>query len=117
MMKFTAFIALAALVACARAQLDVDASGINGTASVSDLIAHGQEARQGQFPYAAKLLWNERSHCSGSLIAPRTILTAAHCVKGDDGKILDVSKYAIYIGNVDYKKAAKYSVKVTKLKP
>jgi hypothetical protein len=54
-------------------------------------IIGGETAGIGQFPWIANLvqgtpgLNNYRTICGGSLIGPRTVLTAAHCLFGKDG--------------------------------
>jgi secreted trypsin-like serine protease len=55
-------------------------------------IVGGEGAGIGQFPWIANLvrgtpgLKNYKFSCGGSLIGPRIIITAAHCVLGRDGK-------------------------------
>jgi hypothetical protein len=53
-------------------------------------VVGGQQAAKGQFPYAALLSMQEcgssagplsTSYCGGSLIAPRVVLSAAHCAQ------------------------------------
>jgi secreted trypsin-like serine protease len=50
---------------------------------VSIDIIEGQDADLGEYPYYVRLLSSEFSGCGGSLIAPRVVLTAAHC--GEQG--------------------------------
>ena len=42
------------------------------------LIGGGRKTRE--YPAVGALLWDGRGHCTGTLIGPRTVLTAAHCV-------------------------------------
>ncbi|KAF8763776.1 Serine protease 3 like protein [Argiope bruennichi] len=46
----------------------------------SERIIGGQQAKQGQFPFAAALYMDEEFICTASIISPTDILTAAHCV-------------------------------------
>ncbi len=52
--------------------------GREGTAAAADPIVNGQVARD--YPEAV-LVDSDRGYCSGSVIAPRVVLTAGHCVK------------------------------------
>ena len=78
------------------------------------LIAYGDSAKPEQFPFAAFLIFGKSIVCSGSLISPRVVLTAAHC-------LLDFSKFEafkkedidIYLGSIEFGRVGtKYSVKV-----
>src|SRR5437868_9404830 len=44
-------------------------------------IIGGTAATPGQFPWQARLTVNGQPHCGGSLIHPKFILTAGHCVE------------------------------------
>lgn len=51
-------------------------------------IVGGHDAIAGQFPQVGALLQEGRPHCTATLIAPDTLLTAAHCVYERDVKRL-----------------------------
>lgn len=46
-------------------------------------IVGGKIVKDGRYPYAAILFDKERGYCSGALIHPQVVLTAAHCTESD----------------------------------
>jgi secreted trypsin-like serine protease len=62
-------------------------------------VANGQKAAKGQFPFVA--YFDPEGVCTASLITPRAVLSAAHCVY-EDGVWTKWSKSAIYMGSNDY---------------
>jgi hypothetical protein len=81
-----------------RKLLNVTAKGrvVNGAGGASGRVANGERAAPGQFPFVA--YFDPEGVCTASLISPRAVLSAAHCVY-EDGEWTNFGKAAIYIGN------------------
>jgi trypsin len=76
------------------AQLGVEAS---------KRIANGGEAELGQFPFVVQICKDDSTICTGTLLTPNMVLTAAHCFF-DDGKnciTVDTASIRVRLGVVD----------------
>ena len=57
-------------------------TGAAGAPRARSSIVGGGPANPAQWPYAVAIFRKGHMHCSGSVIAPTTVLTAGHCVAG-----------------------------------
>lgn len=71
-----------------------------GTRGKSQRIVGGQNAEQGEFPWQISLHVKSHGHvCGASLISPKWLVTAAHCVQ-DEGslKLSQPGSWEVYLG-------------------
>ena len=59
-------------------------------------IIGGREVGPGEWPF---VVWvNASLNCTGSLVAPNWVLTAAHCLHDDDGIVDDPGNVSVFLG-------------------
>lgn len=57
-----------------------------GRPNFATRVIAGVTANRGSWPWQILLIQNRRPMCGGSIVNPTTIVTAAHCIYGSEGK-------------------------------
>ncbi|XP_002941330.2 transmembrane protease serine 2 isoform X1 [Xenopus tropicalis] len=68
--------------------------------SVASRIVGGTYAAYGNWLWQVGLRYNTGILCGGSIISPKWIVTAAHCVYGTDGFLLSASGWRVFAGTL-----------------
>jgi secreted trypsin-like serine protease len=96
-----------ALTLLAAALIPADAS------AATPAIVGGTLAQEGTFPQLAFIEDKEpqgRGFCTGTVVAPTVVLTAAHCAEDTEtGTVHEASGYSVYTGNVEWPAAPQMS--------
>lgn len=82
-------------------------SGSNPPATAS--VVKGTTASIASFPWLAHINYEgpvDDFECSGTVVAPRVIMTAGHCAVSEAGHVLDPSNYYVITGLADLKQVA-----------
>jgi hypothetical protein len=93
-------------VASASAQGTEESAGDNGQAFAGTSIVKGTTAPITSFPWLAHIAYRgpvERFDCSGTVVAPRLVLTAGHCVLTQAGRVLEAANFRVVTGLSDLK--------------
>jgi hypothetical protein len=72
---------------------------------LSAKVVGGAPASEGEFPFAAFVAWDAGNdywyQCTGTVVAPTVILTAAHCVTDTDGLAVPTYKLVVVTGRTN----------------
>jgi secreted trypsin-like serine protease len=88
-----------AIVACLLALSAAPAAGQAEEFAHSSVVG-GAPADPAAFPYSVAIFRKGRMHCSGSVIAPTKVLTAAHCLFG-----FNLANFTVIVGRPDLRNA------------
>jgi secreted trypsin-like serine protease len=110
-----------ALLICIVSIASTPAAEARGPAAQASVIG-GQEATPGSFPFMAFVVYFEKEGgaivCSGSVIAPRVVLTAAHCTYDEQKSALnEAAGYVVVTGAVNWTYPERQLSEVTQLIP
>ncbi|XP_053693691.1 uncharacterized protein LOC128741727 [Sabethes cyaneus] len=76
---------------------------------VASRIIGGTNAKSGEIPWHVAIFYDDQYQCGGSIIARRSILTAAHCLtKENTNETLQLDMLKVYIGMVDMSQVEDY---------
>jgi secreted trypsin-like serine protease len=116
-----AWLAALALLVCIVSIANTPSAEARPPAAQASVIG-GQEATPGSYPFMAFVVDFQKDEgaivCSGSVIAPRVVLTAAHCTFDEQKSALnEAAGYAVVTGVVNWTEPERQASDVTQLIP
>lgn len=101
--------ALALAFPCVALLMDsAPASGAVAQETASSSVINGKPASISGFPWLAFVSYRgpvDKFDCSGTVVAPRLVLTAGHCILGNTGRLLTAANFRVMTGQSDYRLA------------
>jgi secreted trypsin-like serine protease len=95
---------VAAILLCAL--LPGRAAAFSGSATAGSSVVKGIAASITAFPWLAHVSYEgpaEGFECTGTVVAPRLVLTAGHCAVAESGRVLAASSFRVTTGLADLK--------------
>ena len=86
---------------------------VSSPSTPSSYIVNGQVVRPHSHPYVAALTLGSKHFCGGSLVTPRHVITAAHCVAGL--RYSQTKQLRVHLGRHDVFSDKDYGVVVRKV--
>lgn len=100
-------LALAATMLCAIAAVGrAEAAPHHERSGAQASVIKGTSASIEAFPWLSHITYEgpaEAFECTGTVVAPRLVLTAGHCAIGESGRVLAASNYRVTTGLADLK--------------